>query len=428
MSPAPAPVSNFSQVPQQNFNNSFNSSAVLDSFSGGHQPFQEFAQGTNSRFFENLETSTSEIPSYITSSPNQEPPATENFYPENRERLDDVSTPFTDRHNYLVTGQLSQERDVVTQHHHVEDLRDRMVVGGQAAAEQAAANVPPPMLNHQPTMDSDRIPPTGTETDFPLSYQRQADGEVSVQRPPMPPVTHHQPSATSDRNLYLVAGESDNNNQRVIPGVESDNSLPPTILNPMANLHIQDVDDFSQERNVNVDGMETAMSEVQPREEVIDGANDNSEVVAVVPTPEPEATEVREEAIEGANDEKVDQKPDSSEDSELRALEEKKSRSKGRRGKKYTDDSIDSDLDDDERHRRKESYRKEKRSGRRGEETDGSKYEEDYKRNRDKYKRSSRGKNGEEGGEEKERKKREKYREGGSRRSEFQRFKNLSIK
>jgi hypothetical protein len=359
----------------------------------------EFAQGTNSRFFENLETSTSEVPSYTTSSPN--PPRVEHVEEpmENREGLDDVSTPFTDRHNYLVTGQLSQER----QQQPLEDLRERQVTG----TDEAGANVPPPGLNRMVT---------GTETmpENYLSYQRQADGEVSVQRPPMPPAIHHATPATTDRNLYLVAGESDVNNQRVIPGVESDSSLP-----PMANLHIQDDDDFVQERNVTVDGMETAMSDHR----VIDGANDNSEVPAVVPTPEPESSEVREEAIEGANDEKV-QKLESSEDSELRELEEKKLKPKGRRQKKYTDDSIDSDIDDDERHRRKESYRKEKRSGKRGEETDGSKYgrrtddEEDYRRNRDKYKRSSRGRNGEEG-EEKERKKRDKYREGGSRRSKF---------
>lgn len=327
-----------------------------------------------------------------------------------------------------------------------------------------------------------------------MNYQRQADGEVS--QPPLavlprpqsnsPFTGHHQngpevsqPSFnTSDRNLYLVAGESDLNDQRVVPGVESD---VVNVLSTMQNLHIEDDDDFvnvsvtSQERNVNVDGMETPEQELnrsidnQPREEAIDGANDTTEVPVVATVEhnhvEPES-DLREEAIEGANDEagkptvpyekaKSDKKhkPEltmSSEDSELRALSKQKP--KPRRNKKYADESNESEnefsdndkrdkyrrvpldkmsREDYERSRRKE---KERRSGdrpRKGDDTDGSKYgdsrkrtdddEDDYRKTRDKFKKSLPRRN-HEGDEvdDKDRKKRsDKYRESGSRRSKL---------
>lgn len=353
-----------------------------------------------------------------------------------------------------------------------------MVVGQPETNQEQvpAADVPPPGLNRMVT---------GNEmTPSYINYQRQADGEVSqsssvvIPRPQSnsPFTGHHQnglevsPTGfnTSDRNLYLVAGESDLNDQRVVPGVESDVAH---VLNPMQNLHIEDDDDFvnisvtTHERNVNVDGMETSEQEqsrsidTQPREEAIDGANDNTDMPAIPATEhdhvEPE-TDLREEAIEGANDEKP--KPDkkhksevtmSSEDSELRALSKQKPKS--RRSKKYADDSNESEnelsdsdkrdkyrrgprekmsREDYERSRRKE---KERRSGdrpRKNDDTDGSKYgdsrkrtdddEDDYRKTRDKFKKSLR--RNQEGDEvdDKERKKRsDKYRESGSRRSKL---------
>lgn len=484
-----------------------------------------FGHGASARFFENAESATGDRPVQQEASPHLYPTKQENvenvqldttqtvpsrltpiatpqeiFYPENRERLDDVSTPpvtsFTDRHNYLVTGQLSQDRVMMppVQSHHQNSFHEelpppglsRMVVGEpESNREQGNADVLPPGLNRMVT-----------GTDMSYNYQRQADGEVShVPVLPRPqtntPFTHqHQHNMsdvpqqsfnTSDRNLYLVAGESDVNSQRVIPGVESDHHLPPTIMNPMQNLHIQDDDDFSvQERNVTVDGMETApetqqhrSADAEPREEDIDGANDNSESFIVVPTVhdvvsnEPES-DVREEAIEGANDYNDDvagrstelksrshkkQKPEmSSEDSELRELEASKVKPKSRRGKKYADDTNESenelsDVDKKEKYddRRRtnrekmsredyEKYRrreKERRSGdrppRRGDDTDGSKYgrrtddEDDFRRN--KPKKSSRSRNlDDDEGEEKEKKKREKYRDSGGRRSELEKL------
>lgn len=363
----------------------------------------------------------------------------ETLYPENRERLDDISLPqaasFTDRHNYLVTGQLPQEHQTNAQQYHSieqnvninEDLPppglSRMVVG-QPESNQEQFNTA-----------GDNLPPrenrmvTGTEmspSNY-INFQRQADGEVSqiqhapaVRPPSHSPFTAHQqqqqiiPEASqqnfniSDRNLYLMAGdgESESNNQRVIPGVESDiNSISNAMTPMMQNLHIEDDDDFihvtttNQERNVNVDGMENVMEQrsidTEPREEAIDGANDNNTEVANVPlvqahenvaiggiiTLEPEP-EIREEAIEGANDyneplaivkqiiedsehkrstlEKK-QKPEigmSSEDSELRErqMNVSKIKSKSRRNKNY-DDSNDSESENEDGYKdRRDKY------------------------------------------------------------------------
>lgn len=547
------------QGPPTNFMPAAFNPPATESFHN-HQAFRDytaqetpksFAHGSSASFFENRETTPS-VPSSQpepfapfpmasfapSTSPSVQPSKQGNveivqpdaaqmrqtpvaqadsFYPENRERLDDVSTPpsssstsFTDRHNYLVTGQLSQERPVLPppqqQLHqvHFEESTNiveqlpppglsRMVVGQpETNREQVAstADVLPPGLN--------RMVP-GTEMSSPnyMNYQRQADGEVA-QAPPLAmqrpqsnsPFVHHQQNTlddshqsfnTSDRNLYLVAGESDANNQRVIPGVESDSHLPPSILHPMQNLHIQDDDDFvnvsvsNQERNVNVDGMETFPEpqqhraiDTELREEDIDGANDNSESFNAVPLlhvpdhgvagvviTKPES-DVREEAIEGANDYNDEiakstiskkLKPEiglSSEDSELRELEKSKSKPKPRRSKKYADDSNDSEheLSDDHRRRQNrekmsredyEKYRrkeKERTSGdrpRRNDDTDGSKYgdsrrrtddDDDYRNQRGQFKKSSRQRNQDiVEPDDKEKKRREKYRESGSRRS-----------
>lgn len=453
----------------------------------------------------------------------------ETFYPENRERLDDVATPvvtsssFTDRHNYLVTGQLSQDRLVLPPQPIPHGAHQQQVQFIETSAN-LNESFPPPGLSRmvvgqpennreQANVMNDVLPPglnrmvTGTEmtpANY-INYQRQADGEVSQspltsQRPQSnSPFTHHQQHTlevsqqsfnTSDRNLYLVAGESDVHEQRVIPGVESDN-LPPSILNPLQNLHIQDDDDFinvsvsAQERNVNVDGMETTPDphvhrsiDTEPREEEIDGANDNTESFNVSAvqidhgsvSKEPES-DVREEAIEGANDYndeigkptvgiKTDKKhkPEiglSSEDSELRELEVNKVKPKPRRSKKYAEDSNESEKefsdgdrrrlpnrenrsrDDYEKYRKKEKERRSGERPRRGDDTDGSKYgdskrrtddEDDYRKNHDKYKKTSRTRNVDNvEPDEKEKRKRDKYRESGSRRSKCELLSQITI-
>jgi hypothetical protein len=414
----------------------------------------------------------------------------ESAYPENRERLDELlppSVPTLDRHNYLVTGQLSQDHSPVA---------SSFVPPQQQSTVEQNLNdsLPPPGLSRmvvgEPENNQQQVPAnrndirmvTGNEMTPAsyLNYQRQADGEVSsssniapirshIQQPtfnqqqvpqaPQQNIENDQQQSfnISDRNLYLVAGESDVNSQRrVVPGVESNSNVniaPISLINPLQNLHIEDDEDFvnvsmtSQQRNVDGDGMEELQQiqrsiDAEQREEDIEGANDSNAIVVVNHPPPPamsvlenianpplneQESEVRED-IEGANDysdpprpqlpllnssesheekrKSIDsgskkQKPESSEDSELRALEKNARANKMRRSKKY-DDSNDSESDHgarrkdkyDDRYKRSsrdkmsrdeyEKYRrreKERRSGggggrsKRNDDTDGSRYD-----------------------------------------------------
>lgn len=424
--------------------------------------------GSSSRFFENHEMATNEVAPEIILQQHQTPANAQHtdaepFYPENRERLDDISTPtgsssFTDRHNYLVTGQLSQERISLPQAQHHTQLE---------AVGSYVEDFPPPGLSRmvvgQPenNQDQNSVPPglnrlvTGTETtpSSYINYQRQADGEVSHSPTPNPfsNTLHHsnvtEVTSSSDRNLYLVAGESDANNQRVIPGSHSNLSAT-NVIASIQSLHIQDDSNINvsaavYERSLNVDGMETVAIDNEPREEDIDGANDNTENVPLPPI-DPNAitneheSDVREEAIEGANAEvdksRVKQKSDigiSSDDSELRALERTNVKPKPRRSKKYDEESNDSEVSEGQK---REKYRNQSRDKtskdrdeyrrrdgdrrqRKGDDTDGSKYgdskrrTDDEEENRKTRKKSSRRLRDGEEVDEKERKKREKYRD-----------------
>ncbi|XP_070490967.1 uncharacterized protein Sec16 isoform X2 [Chironomus tepperi] len=385
-------------------------------------------------------------------------PINEIPYPENRERLDDsvptsqnnpvmpITTSSIDRHNYLVTGQLAQEVPVFSQH--------------SVMQESFNENLPPPGLsrmvvgepeNNQEQVQSvqnDLLPPrsnrmvTGTEmtpTSF-MNYQRQADGEVShepsMQRQ-LPPFNvsqqqqipqqqeriaedeHHQQNFNiSDRNLYLVAGESDANSQRVITGVESN---VPSLINPLQNLHIEDDEDFvnisvtQMSRNVDGDGMEEqnlhlqnqiqhALDSSQQREEEIEGANDNNNdlnvnlqpVIEIPSIPasvnlSEQNSDIRED-IEGANELSDPPKPQpvdfeekrksidngmrtnqklnttlSSEDSELRELEKNMKLKSRRSNKKYDSDndsesaSLDEYKKEESRDRNDDRYSKKNR-------------------------------------------------------------------
>lgn len=380
------------------------------------------------------------------------PPKPDNLsYPENRERLDDLiasppmlptsilppantstaTSPSIDRHNYLVTGQLSQEipafnSNQLNQQHQQENAVQESFNDNQIPPGLSRMVVGEPENNQQQVQQpipSEILPPrsnrmvTGTEmtpASF-MNYQRQADGEVShepsIQRPmpvfnpvPPPPMQrdeeqHQQNFNISDRNLYLVAGESEaGNSQRVITGVES-NAPMNIIMNPLQNLHIEDDEDFvnisvtNMTRNVDGDGMEEAhvqqqqaqhpVDSSQQREEEIEGANDNNaELVNVnaqqainiveipsiphaVPNEPSPQNDIRED-IEGGNDSSDAPKPPpaveekrksidssmrsqqqkqnltlSSEDSELRELE-KNMKAKAKRNKKYDSDASDS--------------------------------------------------------------------------------------
>ena len=386
-------------------------------------------------------------------------PINEIPYPENRERLDDtvpasqnnpvipITTSSIDRHNYLVTGQLAQEVPAFSQQQQQQQQQSVLM------HESFNENLPPPGLsrmvvgepeNNQEQVQSvqnDLLPPrsnrmvTGTEmtpASF-MNYQRQADGEVShepsMQRQ-LPPFNvsqqqqqvpqqqerivedeHHQQNFNiSDRNLYLVAGESDANSQRVITGVES-NSNVPSIINPLQNLHIEDDEDFvnisvsQMSRNVDGDGMEEqilhlqnqiqhALDSSQQREEEIEGANDNNnelnvnlqpviEIPSILPSLNlsEQNSDIRED-IEGANELSDPPKPPpvefeekrksidsamrtnqkvnttlSSEDSELRELEKNMKLKSRRSNKKYdSDDSESASLDDYKKDKSRDRY------------------------------------------------------------------------
>jgi hypothetical protein len=349
---------------------------------------------------ENIQTPAAELP--LTTSYNPNPSfmqPTIDVYPENRERLDEVpplrppsSSSSIDRHNYLVTGQLSNEN--------IQQMNPNPL----------AESFPPPGLSRlvvgEPESNQENLPSghrmvTGNEMTPAsyLNYQRQADGEVSQApsmippvRPPSHPPSFAQPHHVEheqmdqqnfnvgDRNLYLVAGESDLNSQRVIPGVESDNNNVlnnvASVINPLQNLHIEDDDDFvnisvsSQHRNVDGDGMEEQnppqrqiANASEQREEDIEGANDNNLENAAISMPIAPSNEPVREDIEGANDplpavkssdiaeprKSFDKKlkPESSEDSELREVE-RNAKMKPRRSKKYNSNYSDSENDEED--------------------------------------------------------------------------------
>lgn len=242
--------------------------------------------------------------------------SSENIYPENRERLDDTAPiNSSDRHNYLVTGQLSQEMNTT-------GSVQFQVQQETSLISQQNETLPPPGLarlvvgqteNNQEQLSLlSTLPPglnrmvLGTEVDRDdyMSSQRQADGEsqpippVSAFNPPQQLQNPHQSYTSNhfniaDRNQYLAAGggNSNINSQRVIAGVESDNSLP--VIAPMQqlSLDIQGDPETSgvsnigglniDERNINADGenIDDDQPQVTPqttREEAIEGANDDS--------------------------------------------------------------------------------------------------------------------------------------------------------
>lgn len=236
----------------------------------------------------------------------------ENIYPENREQLDD-NAPInsSDRHNYLVTGQLSQDMNtagkiqlsmqqqtspITVQNEVLPPPGLARLVVGQTESNLEQLLAPPPGLNRM-------VLGTEVDRDDYMSSQRQADGESQ----PIPPVTAFNPLLQpqnqsyasnifniADRNQYLAAGggNSNINSQRVIPGVESENSLP--LITPMQQLSLDLQDDAEMftgssniggvnfdERNINADGenIDDDQPQVTPqttREEAIEGANDDS--------------------------------------------------------------------------------------------------------------------------------------------------------
>ena len=260
---------------------------------------------------------------------------TESFFPENREQLDDGRTETynlnIDRHNYLVTGQLSFNRNTTSDANELlpPPGLSRLVVGQTENNNELLGtnSMLPPGLNRLVTgKDSNNI-----------DFQRQADGEVSqenVQRNALVHNLYNQDVSdattfnTNDRSLYFAAGESDANIQRFITGVESDDALPSNIAINFSQLNLDNNGDDEVadpvQRNINVDGenvTDPQSIETHERDEIIDGAIDNSSAIVnslilaqehhaakkqlqqskKSPLSDERETEEREEDIEGAN-------------------------------------------------------------------------------------------------------------------------------
>ncbi|XP_055588526.1 uncharacterized protein LOC129740902 isoform X2 [Uranotaenia lowii] len=252
---------------------------------------------SNNFFYQLLEMANVEMPT----PENQEIPGprVENF-----ENLEIV--PSNDRNQYLQTGHLSEEgysssqRDDQQQPVGDDSLPppglSRYVPGQQQQPDNnqqlSGHSFPPPGLDRM-------IPGTDLDTATPdLNMERQIDGEVSdsastpIVRSSASGDHHHgshhhshrqQPQEEiSDRNLYLVPGESDNthhsNPQRVIPGVEDDR---PSQVNyaPIAASPIMDIPINEQQRELVMDGENPHDPPVLPiqveisRDEPIEGAN-----------------------------------------------------------------------------------------------------------------------------------------------------------
>lgn len=212
--------------------------------------------------------------------------------------------PHNDRNEYLQTGHLSEEgNNAASGHHHVPvDANNdhlpppglsRLVLGEPEASQvpqlqsQDTANHPMPVLDRM-------IPGTDLNYSTNLSLERQADGqdtdESTTPAPmwPGPAVSTHQPSENqvyvptgsesgNDRNLYLVAGEStDDNIQRVVTGVENVENLEVPIVEQQRELEMdgENVDDNFQPNRANIPS-----STVREREEPIEGANTMDEIV-----------------------------------------------------------------------------------------------------------------------------------------------------
>lgn len=215
----------------------------------------------------------------------------ENPVPENQEipdsRTENVENlevaPSNDRNQYLQTGHLSEEGYTASQPSNDPQPTDdslpppglsRYVPGQQQSEpnpQQPGHNFPEP----PPGLDR-MIPGTDLENATDLNMERQVDGEVSDSPTSSARPSAHREQQITDRNLYLVPGESDthHNQQRVIPGVEDDRYAPPPQpqQQPPADIPINE----------------------QTRELVMDGENPHD--------PPPLHVEIsREEPIEGGN-------------------------------------------------------------------------------------------------------------------------------
>ncbi|XP_062559793.1 protein transport protein Sec16A isoform X2 [Armigeres subalbatus] len=244
----------------------------------------------------------------------------ETFSPENQEipdaRIENAENlevaPSNDRNQYLQTGHLSEDGYTASHRpvsHDQQQGEDSLpppglsrYVPGQQQSENNQQITTHSYLEPPPGLDR-MIPGTDLENATDLNMERQADGEVSdsASNPnPRPAYSsaatiqadHHQhrEEEISDRNLYLVPGESDthHNQQRVIPGVEDDRPPQSTSASSYSAQHLIDIPINEQQRELIMDGENPHDPPTQPihvelsREEPIEGGNtdDDNPVVA----------------------------------------------------------------------------------------------------------------------------------------------------
>lgn len=218
--------------------------------------------------------------------------------------------PHNDRNEYLQTGHLSEEGNNAASGHHQAPLDtnndhlpppglSRLVLGEPEASRVAVQSQD--TINH-PVLDR-MIPGTDLNYSTNLNLERQADGQdTDESSTPMWPATTmsaHQSSENqvyvptgsesgNDRNLYLVAGEStDDNIQRVVTGIENVENQEVPIVEQQRELELdgENLDDNFQPNRANIPS-----TTVREREEPIDGGNTTDVIVQATSVQSPPST------------------------------------------------------------------------------------------------------------------------------------------
>lgn len=197
--------------------------------------------------------------------------------------------PNNDRNKYLQTSHLSEEGYNTVKRELTTEINDNppppglsRLVLGQPENDNINRN-----FVYEPPEGLDRMIP-GTDLSYSNNFNlnRQADGQVSslqpinqtVQIPPMANIN------TTDRNLYLVPGESDIQSQRVVlPGVDNVKTsafqAPPAPLALNVESMMSDFTVNDQHREVIMDGENLddndKLNEIASRNEPIEGANNS---------------------------------------------------------------------------------------------------------------------------------------------------------
>lgn len=206
---------------------------------------------------------------------------------ENRETI----TPNNnDRNQYLQTSHLSEESDAIaSQQSLVQDLTDNLPPPGLSRLVLGEPELEPgnQMIIEPPVPGFDRmVPGTDLENASGMNMEREADGQASIQigRSNYPQQQQQQQqsqdsSRISDRNLYLVPGESVHPEQtRVVTGNEIVRTFVPIPASQQAAPEIME-----QTRDLEMEGenLEDQRNDLR-RSEPIEGANtgDDDPVIA----------------------------------------------------------------------------------------------------------------------------------------------------